>query len=102
MTDDERWKIVGRTIDLLREAKHRQGVLRAEIAEHAHKLKEASDALTFFLSDPCGTGPTGMNKPDYLAAFFRNFVNPTIEEKLRELAREAERVKELEKQIAEF
>jgi hypothetical protein len=102
MTDEERWKIEGRTRDALRLAKQRLGLLRADVSEHADKLKEASGALQHFLSDPVGVGPTGMAKTDYVVHFWHAAIPPTIEEKLRELAEEAERVQKLEKQISEF
>jgi hypothetical protein len=102
MTDEERWKIEGRTRDALRESKRRVGLLRADISEQAAKLKEASDALLHFLSDPAGAGPTGMAKSEYLLHFYKIAVPPTLEEKVRELATETERVQKLEKQIAEF
>lgn len=102
MTEEERWKIEGRTRESLRQARSRLGLLRADIAEHSRRLKEASEALEHFASDPTGSGPTGMSKPEYLADFWRTFIPPTIEEKLRELAKEAGRVQELEKQVASF
>ena len=102
MTDEERWKIEGRARAALRQAKHNAGLLTADIAEHADKLKAASEALRHFLADPIGKGPTGMTKSEYLVHFYGESVPATIEEKIRELALEAERIQELEKRIAEF
>ena len=102
MTDEERWKIEGRARDALRQAKHKAGLLAADIAEHADKLKEASEALRLFLSDPVGKGPTGMSKSEYIVHFYSSSVPATIEAKIRELASEAERIQDLEKRIADF
>jgi hypothetical protein len=102
MTDEERWKIEGRTRDALRQAKHNAGLLRADIEAHAVRLKEASESLQQFLNEPTGAGPTGMSRSDYILHFFKSVISFEIEEKIRELAREAETVAKLEKQIAEF
>ena len=100
--DEERWKIEGRTRDALRQAKHRAGLLRADIAEHAQKLRKASEALLYYVSDPAGAGPTGRSKCEYIVHFYGAAVPATIEAEIRELASETERIRDLEKQIAEF
>ncbi|HEX3941604.1 MAG TPA: hypothetical protein VHX11_09000 [Acidobacteriaceae bacterium] len=102
MTDEERWKIKGRTLESLKQTKDTIAALRADIDAHAEKLREAAEALKYFLSDPMGAGPTGMAKPDYVAQFFRDFVPASVEEKLHELARLAARARELEEQIKGF
>ena len=102
MTKEERWEIEGRTREQLRDIKHRVALLRADIDSHAKQLKEASDALLYFLTDPVGVGPTGMSKPEYLIHFWREHVPATIEAKLRELASETEQLRKLEKQVAAF
>ena len=61
MTDEERWKIEGRTREEFRTTKASIGLLKADIAAHAERLKDAHHHLTKFLAAPTGSpGPTGM------------------------------------------
>jgi hypothetical protein len=102
MTDAERWEIEGRTRDALKQSKKTLALLRADISEHAQKLKEASEALLNFLSSPSGIGPTGMSKSEYHLQFFGTFSPPDIREKIKEFTAESERMAELEKQVSQF
>lgn len=102
MTEDERWKIEGRTRDALREARRNLALLKLDIEEHANKLKEASESLRNFLSNPTGTGPTGMTPTQYILHFYKTAIPNHIETKLREFESESSRASELETSIKAF
>lgn len=102
MTDEERWKIEGRTRDALRQQKSRAALLEADLREHARALKEASEALIFFLSSPTGLGPTGMSKPEYLTHFHKSALSEEVERKIREFADASERIEALQNQVDRF
>ena len=102
MTNEERWKIEGRTREALRDAKKNLASLKIEIEEYADKLKEASESLRHFLANPVGPGPTGMTSRQYTLHFFRSAIPSDIENKLTEFERESERVRDLEKKVKEF
>jgi hypothetical protein len=103
MTPEERWKIQGRTRDELRTTKEKVITLKADIADHAERLKEAHHHLTKFLAVPTGgPGPTGMTPAQYVIHFFRDLLPGDIERKVQEFEEQSERLKKLEAQVAEF
>jgi hypothetical protein len=103
MTPEERWKVEGRTREEFRKTKASVGILKADIAAHAERLKEAHQQVTQFLAAPTGgPGPTGMTPAQYIVHFFRDLMPRDLEPKLQELAEQSERLASLEKLIAEF
>lgn len=102
MTDEQRWVIQGRTRDRLQRALADLATLRADLSEFAARLREAADGLAFFLSEPTGAGPTGVAKDEYVIRYWSELLTREIAEKVRECARVAARVKELEEQVKQF
>jgi hypothetical protein len=102
MTNEERWKIEGRTREDLRNAKQNIAALKISIEDYARQLEEAGGNLRHFLTNPVGAGSTGMTSLQYILHFFRSTIPANIEDKLKEFERESERLQELEKQVAQF
>ena len=102
MTDEERWKIEGKTRDALRDTKKTITSLQIELEEYAENLKGASDSLRHFLKNPIGPGPTGMTSVQYLLHFFRSAIPSNIELKLLEFEKESERLRDLERKVGQF
>ena len=102
MTDEERYVIQGRARDALKQARANVATYRADISEHAAKLKEASEHLFATLTLPPKPGPTGMKPAQYFMHFHAAFVTADIAEKLTALEAELERFEKLEKQVKEF
>lgn len=100
MTNEERWKIEGRTRDALREAKKNVTSLRIEIGDYAKHLEEAAGSLRHFLDNPIGLGPTGMTSSQYALHFFQNAIPDNMACKLKEYESESGRVRDLEKQVS--
>jgi hypothetical protein len=98
MTDEELWKIEGRTREDLRRTRQHVAALRIVIEAYAQKLEEAGGCLRHLLSNP-GSGPTGMTGAQYAMHFFRSAIPPDIDQKLNEFEQLAERLQKLEKQV---
>ena len=102
MTNEERWKVEGRTRDDLREAKKNVTALKIEIEEFVNKLADVNNHIRRFLANPVGSGPTGMTSRQYTLHFFRDIVPADIQSKLAEFETESERVRDLEIKVKEF
>jgi hypothetical protein len=102
MTKEERWIAEGRTRENLSESRKTVAALRADIEEYAKNLEMAAGHLRTFLSDPIGSGPTGMTGRQYLVHFYQPLISLDLEKKLREFEGESETMKKLEQTLQDF
>ena len=102
MTDEERWKIEGRTRDALREARKNLNSLKIEIEEYVKRLEEAGGTLRHFLANPTGKGPTGMSSREYALHFFEMLIPRDVARQLKEYEAESERISDLESKVKNF
>jgi hypothetical protein len=102
MTDEELWKIEGRTRDLVTDVKRILAALQSDIEEYPTKLNVTSESLRHVLSEPIGPGPTGTSSLQHTLNFFRDFIPEDIQQKLVEFESESERLQKLEKTLNGF